>query len=285
MKTKNPVLDRLLGGFLATICLLSTPSSAAPSGKAYKFTTSAANTSGGVTTLDHPALNGKPKLNPILSRRWTGVYNTAPLGLRYNASAGRWTVQTQDDSNVANGVNFDILLAPGAKRVFASALNSEYNRFYFSVAAKKPTALVHATHMRNPSSLYDGVEMNKAFGVYYESEKWSVYTEDSTPMPAAAFNVVDVTKLQSGPTPASFLHTSTAGNISGSITKFSHPLSDSNGNASVFVTHDWGAFGPYLNEQFGVYYDGPNWGIFNEDGTAMPVGARFIVTIVPTPTP
>jgi hypothetical protein len=285
MKSNHPILGRLLGGLLAIIGLLGTPSSAAPSGKAYQFTTSAANTSGATTTLNHPALNGKPKLNPILSRRWTSVYNTAPLGLRYNASAGRWTVQTQDGSAIPNNLNFDLLLAPGAKRVISSALNSEYNRSYFTVAAGKPAALVHATHMRNPSSLYDGVQMTKPFGVWYDSGKWTVYTEDSSAMPAVAFNMVDVTNLKSGTTPATFLHTATAGNISGYITYFNHPLSDGNPSASVFVTHAYGAFGPYLDEQFSVYYAGGTWAIFNEDGTAMPVGSKFIVTVIPAATP
>jgi len=281
-KTNHTVL---IGGFFASVCLLGTPSSAAPSGKAYKFTTSASNTSGTITTLNHPALNGKPKLNPILSRRWTGVYNTAPLGLRYDSTAGRWTVQTQDSTAIPNGLNFDILLAPGAKRVISTGLNSEYNRSYFTVAQGKPTAMVLATHMRNPSSLYDGVQMTKPFGIWYDSGKWSVYTEDSSAMPSVAFNMVDVTNLKSGTTPASFVHTTSVGNITSHVTFFSHPLSDSNSNASVFVTHDYGSGGPYLNEQIGVYYVGPGWGIFNEDGSAMPVGAKFVITIVPTPTP
>ncbi|RYD50694.1 MAG: hypothetical protein EOP83_23710 [Verrucomicrobiaceae bacterium] len=285
MKNNRPILGRLLGGVLAVISLFGAQSSAAPSAKAYQFTSSVANTTGGETTLNHPALNGKPKLNPILSRRWTSVYNTAPLGLRYNASAGRWVVQTQDGSAIPNGLNFDILLAPGAKRVISSALNSEYNRTYSAVAANKPAALVQATHMRNPSTLYDGVAMTKPFGVWFDSGKWSIYTEDSSAMPAVAFNMVDVTNLKSGTTPATFLHTATVGNISSYVTYFNHPLSDGNPNASVFVTHAYGLVGPYLNEQFSVYYAGGDWAIFNEDGTAMPVGSKFIVTVVPTPTP
>ncbi len=79
-----------------------------------------------------------------------------------------------------------------------------------------------------------------------------------------------------------FIHTATAANIGGHITTISHPDLDGNPGAQIIVTHNWnpgGTGGIYNDNVDGVWYDGSNWTIFNEDITPMVEGASFNIYI------
>ena len=96
----------------------------------------------------------------------------------------------------------------------------------------------------------------------------------------AAFNVLVLV-------PASdiFVHTATAGNSAGDYTKIDNALTNGNPNAIVFTTPNWnpgGVGGVYDNHNIGVWYDGSQWAIFNQNLRAIPVNAAFNV-FVPNP--
>jgi hypothetical protein len=84
-----------------------------------------------------------------------------------------------------------------------------------------------------------------------------------------------------------FVHVATAANIDAHTTLIDHPLTNGNPGALLIVTPDWnpggGAIGAYQNHYIGVFYNitRGQWGIYNEDGTAMSVGEAFNV-IIPT---
>ena len=64
-------------------------------------------------------------------------------------------------------------------------------------------------------------------------------------------------------------------------TRIDHPLTDNDPNAILFVTHDYGASGPYHNSPVGVWYDAGKWHIYNEN-TAFPMtaGRRFNILVI-----
>ena len=81
-----------------------------------------------------------------------------------------------------------------------------------------------------------------------------------------------------------FVHTATAGNISGDASFISHPDLDGNPNARLIVTHTWnppGSAGVYNTHQTGVFYSaGLNqWSVYNESGAPMIVGSSYNIYI------
>jgi hypothetical protein len=80
-------------------------------------------------------------------------------------------------------------------------------------------------------------------------------------------------------------HAATAWNISGNSTRIAD--ADQDGNGLLYVRQNHGARilvtpvttpgGVVNNHPIGVWYDGTDWNIFNEDDAAMPVGAEFNV--------
>jgi hypothetical protein len=86
-----------------------------------------------------------------------------------------------------------------------------------------------------------------------------------------------------------FLHVATISNLSGNSTFIDHPLTNGNPNAIIFVTQNWNlgnVGGIYNNHVIGVWYStvGGKWAIFNQDLSAMQVGAAFNV-LIPDPGP
>ncbi len=89
---------------------------------------------------------------------------------------------------------------------------------------------------------------------------------------------------------AHFLLKSTTGNTKGDTTYINNKLSNGNRHALVFVTANWNppgvSDGTYDTVPLGVWYNvkRKKWGVFNENGSAMPVGMDFNVLIVSKPT-
>jgi hypothetical protein len=81
-----------------------------------------------------------------------------------------------------------------------------------------------------------------------------------------------------------FVHVATAANSAGDWTTIDHPLTNGKPGAILIVTPNWNpgnVGGVYDNHPIGVFYTGTQWAIFNQDLTAIPVGAAFNV-IIPT---
>ena len=85
----------------------------------------------------------------------------------------------------------------------------------------------------------------------------------------AAFNLLTVREAQT----CFYAHTATAGNIVSNVTFLDHPLMNGDPGAFLLVLSD-GAEPP---TNVGVFYDSgrSQWGIFNEDLSAMAIGRRF----------
>ncbi len=81
-----------------------------------------------------------------------------------------------------------------------------------------------------------------------------------------------------------YVHTATAANISGHITYLDHPDLNGNPNANIVYKHVWNPDGNIYNGVYndnidGLWYNGSNWTIYNEDFSPMVEGAHFFVYI------
>lgn len=77
-----------------------------------------------------------------------------------------------------------------------------------------------------------------------------------------------------------FVHTATAGNISADLTIIDHPSLNGNPSAELVVSHVWnppGSPGIYNEHRTGLYYDGSNWGVYNEDSTNIVEGSSYFI--------
>jgi hypothetical protein len=283
----NPLKSTVFGLALLGLTLAAAPSAQAVGPKAFQFTTSGANTTGSVTTLDHPALNGKPKLNLIIAHRFIVGRDNHQLGLQYNTTVGRWQVRHEDGVAIPLGEGINVLLAPGTKRVSANPLATwDYVAYFPTVAKGNPNALLLATHVINLGGYYAGVLLKDPYSTYFDNNAWSIYTDNIASMKAVAFNIADVTKLKAGGVPISFKFIANVGNISNDLARIDNPLTNNKPNAVVFARHIWqSGNGVYLTKEAGVYYDGSKWGIYTEDASTMPTNAAFVVTVIPQATP
>jgi hypothetical protein len=266
---------------------MAAPTAQAAGPKAFKFTTSGANTSGSTLTLDHPAINGKPKLNLIAIHNFNSLFNNHAIGLQYNSTLGRWQIQNEDNAALPLGETFNVLFAPGAKRVAASPFTTDHYIAYFpTIAHNKPNNLLLANHLISTGNGFSGVRMPDTFSTYYWDGNWSIYTDNGNPIRAVAFTIADVTKLKVAGTPVSFVVTSTGANIVSNRVLINNPLTTGKPNAVVFARHIYSNASPtYLTKEVGVWYNGSTWSIYTEDETAMPLNEAFVVTVIPTATP
>lgn len=120
-------------------------------------------------------------------------------------------------------------------------------------------------------------------GLYYRSDigRWTIENQDQAVLPLGSdfFVWIPGPGATTGPAAPTFLHTSTALNVSGNQTTLDHPLLNGNPNQALHVT----AYGPteLFPHEIGTWYKTATnrWTIFNEDLLPMPAGIKFNVCI------
>ena len=120
-------------------------------------------------------------------------------------------------------------------------------------------------------------------GVWYSNKykQWTIFNEDASDMGSLfAYNVLVVPKSSR----SAFVHEATTSNTSGNRTLLNSRLLNGKPTALVLITQNRnpnGAGGIADNHPAGVrYYKSlKRWGIFNEGGGAMPLGAAFNVLV------
>lgn len=84
---------------------------------AITHTTTAANSDGALTYLDHPLLNGHPGAITIVTQNWslpdTYTYNDRPVGVLYDTVRKRWAIFNLDSAPMPEDAGFNVLIAPG----------------------------------------------------------------------------------------------------------------------------------------------------------------------------
>ncbi|MBU0492143.1 MAG: hypothetical protein KKA73_23130 [Chloroflexi bacterium] len=264
-------------------------------GARFVHTTTAANTSGNYTYIDHPLTNNNPNAIVLVTQNWNpgGVgnqYNNYPIGVWYSSSEQKWSIFNQNNTSAMPiGAAFNVLIPATGADVFvhtatAGNITGNWTTIDHPLTNNNPDAIVFVTQNWNPSG-GAGTYNNQPIGVWYHSAigKWAIFNQNNiSSMPVGAdFNVLIP------PTGADvFVHTATAANIAGHYTYIDHPLTNDNPNAMVLVTQNWnpgGVGSTYNDHPIGVWYSSSTkkWAVFNQDFAAMPIGADFNV-LVPT---
>ncbi len=158
------------------------------------------------TVLDEPSINGNPNPFLVLSSYWNpnGVYNNYNYGFWYDGSTNRWNIYTEDGTDIPTDAAFMVLIQPyeqGTTIVFRHEATPTSNGFYSNATLidhpllnNKPNASFVFTHYWDaPGYPSSGVIVDKTMGAWYSTtyNKWTIYTEDITPMvDNAVFNIV-----------------------------------------------------------------------------------------------
>lgn len=256
--------------------------------KVYVHTATAANTSGHVTYIDHPELNGQPDAPIVYVNNYNpgstgGIYNNNVSGLWYDGS--QWTIYNENLSDMVIGASFNIYIASDPNNVFthvATPANSNLHETDMDnvlLNGNSPGPYLAFSHYYNPNSIYN----TGNYGQYFSGSFRTLYDEGFTNVPeGAGFKVL----VDGGTGATGTTHISTASNIVSNWTIIDHPLLNGNPNATFVMSHYWGITGAttqvYLDAVLGVWYTGTNWSIYIEDGTtAFPENVAFDIIIAP----
>lgn len=260
-----------------------------PAGAGFVHTATSGDTSLNTTRINNPLTNNRPNALLFITPNYnpgggSGTYANFPVGVYYS-SLGQAAIFNENVSgSMPIGASFNVLALPPRAESFvhkADFTNILGNSTELGnpLPDDDPNVLFFATQNWNPGGA-GGTYNNRNIGVYFDAT-WLIFNQNGANMPdQAAFNV-----LARNPDAASFIHTATAYNTSTHFTTIEHPLLSGNPNAMVIVTPNWNPFGSsgvYNDHPIGVQYSNPNWVIYNQDLTDIPLGASFNVTI-PSP--
>ncbi len=120
-----------------------------------------------------------------------------------------------------------------------------------------------------------GPYLAKSLGVWYSGSKWTIFTQDRSPMLTnARFNILAVPAGTNA-----FVYTISPSSISGHIAIINHPSLNNKPEARILVTQNWGSAGVYNNHPIGVYYHDGYWRVFNQDREPIPPNSKFNIYI------
>jgi len=163
--------------------------------------TTAANTSGHISYLDHPLANGNPSAVIQASPSWNssigGAIDAHVIGVWYDTKQGRWAIFNQDFAPMPLKSTFQIYVAQGGTSTFvqrATAANTYGSTTWIDNPATngRPYAALIVTPNWNPGGA-GGTYNNHVTGVWYDAKKgqWAILNQDGAAMPAgASFNVL-----------------------------------------------------------------------------------------------
>ena len=149
------------------------------------------------------------------------------------------------------------------------------------------SALDHAGLNDNPNAIVmvypvDKAAMeNGAIGVWYDGNRWLIFTQNRSPMPAGlTYRIV----FYESEMKSAFTHRATAKNTKGSETTLDYPLLAKNDRAVVHVTQVWnpgGSGGIYNESNVNAEYQPEigQWIVRNLSGKQIPDGAAFNIDI------
>lgn len=170
-----------------------------------------------------------------------------------------------------------IYVAPG-NGTFASPINNDATN-------GEGSALLFVTPNYSAGGVCGCVADTVPTGVIYNlfgGARWAIYNLDESTNIAAGstYNVLVVQKASN----KVFVQTATTANTLGGATYIDSPLTNDNPNAMILITPNYdpdGTDGFNSDHPVGAYYNPTlkQWGVLNEDGTSMAIGAQFNIMI------
>ncbi len=261
-------------------------------GSAYhvNVTADSTNTSGYILYINDSHLNNQPNLNLQVTQVWPNNYDPHPIGVWYDGD--QWTVFNEDIQPIPLGTSFHISIQ-GMQSGFyyyfiqltASADNTNGAATYIDnrLVNGDPTARIFVTQV------WTGTYNPHEVGVYYDDSygRWEIFNEDLAPIPiGATFHLLLIPNTPVSLVGASYYvhdHQATSANTDGYITYLDwSPINGQpDANLRVAQFQDNTCYPCVYNPHtIGIWYDDSagQWTIYNVDGTAIPIGAEFIVT-------
>jgi len=284
-----------LSSFLPSAVAAAPLSPAKATGSTGNFgvhTATTANSFGDSTLLnEHPFDNNPLDLYQVAAtwntKQTCGcVYDTHTLGVWYTGQY--WAIFHEDGTAIPVGATYNVVGYPAQSTTdgdwylhSATTANTSGNSTILNdtYTNNNPQAVIVVTQNWTPSGIC-GCKWNKhLIGVWYNNrlQRWEIFNEDGSAMPVgAAFNVD--TWSSSG------TRTLTQQATTSSYISYINNVATNNApNSLLFVTPNWATNGicgcVFSNHPIGVYYQGNEWSIFNQDIAAMPIGAAFNVMV------
>jgi hypothetical protein len=285
----GPGMVKLVAGYGSSACeCVADPGAASTrASNAFTHVTTLANTSSGMTTLDHPLLNGHAEAIVQFTHVYNppgtwGAYNGNRPVAFYNYSSGRWVIMNQHGPQMPVGTGFFVRVGRGAVHQTTSSNTSGHiTQLDHPLANNNPSALVTVSPTPYAGALTGTVD-DHSIGAWFDNStrRWTVYNQDGAPMPLDTRFTIDVETQQNRG--LHFVHVTSAANRSGHMSRLSSPWLDGKLGVRFLVTP---AFrGTYDPNEYGVWFDGSSWWIYNESGgtsgAAMPDGVAFNIEIL-----
>lgn len=160
-----------------------------PSSYSFSHTAASGNITNNYTILNHPALNNNPNALLLVTQNWKGTYNTNAIGVWYTGS--RWSIYNQNRKAMPKGTRFNVFIAnksPHGSAFLHNAGTSSNHISYINSTKtnSKSSSYVFTTQNWKTSGPYNDHQV----GVWYASNKWTVYNEDRAKLPKnAKFNM------------------------------------------------------------------------------------------------
>lgn len=252
-------------------------------------TASVANINFSATVIDNTLTNGHPNAIVFVTQNYnpggglSGTFDNHPIGVYYDGS--HWAIYNQDGVTMPVDTAFNVLVLVPTSDIFvhtatAGNVGGSTTKIDNALTNLHDNVVVFTTLNYNPGGV-GGTLDNHNIGVSESGGGWVIFNQDLAAMPVnAAFNV-----LVPDPDTSVFVHTAKAANILSHSTIIDYPLTNGRPNAIILVTPNFAPGGVcgcvHDNHPIGVFYDGSQWRIFNQDSAAMPVAAAFNV-FVPT---
>ncbi len=140
-----------------------------------------------------------------------------------------------------------------------------------------PSAQLVVSHVWNPPGSA-GVYNTHRTGLFYDSteQKWGVYNEDASNIINGSSYFVYVEQNNE-----IFEHIATLANqgSSTSYTVLDHPDLNGDPEAQVVITTYYNPNSSRNDFNYGTWYDGANWNVFTEDGSAIEIDDAFMVAV------
>ncbi len=225
------------------------------------------------TLIDNKAINGNPNALVYVTRSNSGIYDTSSIGVWFDGIY--WEIFNQDLSNMPAGASFNVYIGSPyfVHNTTADNIDIDLSTFDNPIVNYFPYSVIFTTHNYNPGGI-GGTYHDKTLGVYYTGSHWGVFNQDGSNMPeGVSFNVAIAPISDSA-----FVHTSSSGSINNNWTVIDNPLLNGNPDAKCIVTPLY--ISSRHDKVIGVWYNGTNWSIFNQDLSTFETGAAFNVMVL-----
>lgn len=278
---------------IITILLVSICTVVTAQDKIYVHTATAANTSGYITELNHPDLNGHPNAGIVYVNTWNpngtiGVNNNNISSLWYDGT--HWNIYNDDFTPMVIGASFNVFIAEDPSEVITHISNASNEGTFGSYTTviddanfndnnPGPYAVMCRTY--NPNGVYNPHN----YGFYYDDilDKRGIYQENGDPIPTnAGFKIL----INGDAGTTKFTHIATAANSSTISTTIDNSSLNGNPDATFVFSHYWGIYSVDnevdLDDVLSVWYDSGigRWNIYTENlANSIPEGMAFDIIV------